>query len=243
MYVITIKPFGRHALLIEWPQEIKEEILDDLLDFEAHLKENCLDTNLWEIVPSYNSITLINRHENVHFEGISSDIKKWYRSKISHQKNQKYLWRLPVCYDEEFGIDLQEVAQKLNKTKSEIIEEHTSKILTVYGIGFLPGFMYLGGLSPSLKIPRRSAPRLKVSKGSVGIAGEQTGIYPQTSPGGWNIIGRCSVELFNQNEEKPCFVCIGDKVQFYAIEKAEYDLHKIEAEVGIYKRDKSKWNA
>jgi len=103
--------------------------------------------------------------------------------------------------------------------------------------------MYLGGLPSHLNIPRRITPRLNVTKGSVGLAGEQTGIYPQTSPGGWNIIGRCSVELFNPKLEKPCFVDIGDKVQFYSIERAEFDLHKIEAEVGIYKKEKTVWNA
>ncbi len=243
MFAITIKPFGLHAILIEWPQHVKEEILDDLLAFEAHLKNNCLDVNLWELVPSYNSITLINRHEHVHYEQISIALKKWYKSKNTQVKTQKYLWRLPVCYDEEFGIDLQEVANKLSKTPGQIIEEHTANTLTVYGIGFLPGFMYLGGLSPTLKVPRRSSPRLNVSKGSVGIAGEQTGIYPQTSPGGWNIIGRCSVDLFNPKEENPCFVKVGDKVQFYPITRDEYKLHKIEAEVGIYKHEKSDWNA
>ena len=243
MFAITIKPFGSHAILIEWPQEIKEKILDDILAFEAHLKNNCLDVNLWELVPSYNSITLINRHEHVHYELISIELKKWYKSKRSQVKTQRQLWRLPVCYDEEFGIDLQEVAETLNKSANEIIEDHTANIYTVYGIGFLPGFMYLGGLPSHLNVPRRSTPRLKVKKGSVGLAGKQTGIYPQTSPGGWNIIGNCSVELFNPQEENPCFVKVGDKVQFYAIEIAEYKLHKIEAEVGIYKHEKSDWNA
>lgn len=80
-------------------------------------------------------------------------------------------------------------------------------------------------------------------KGSVGLAAQQTGIYPQDSPGGWNIIGNCSVQMFDPKKENPCFINVGDKVQFYAIERAEYNLHKIEAEVGIFKLNKSLWNA
>jgi allophanate hydrolase subunit 1 len=86
-------------------------------------------------------------------------------------------------------------------------------------------------------------PRLQVFKGSVGLAGKQTGIYPQDSPGGWNIIGNCPISLFNVNLENPCFVSVGDQIQFYAISRAEYDLHKIETEVGIYNLDKIKIDA
>ena len=98
--------------------------------------------------------------------------------------------------------------------------------------------MYLGGVPKELEIPRKSQPRAKVVKGAVGLAGKQTGVYPQDSPGGWNIIGNCSVPMFDPTEQSPCFVNVGDKVQFYAIERAEYDLHKIEGEVGIYKVEK-----
>lgn len=242
-YTIQIKPFGAHAVLIEWPKRVEDAILDDVLEFEQHLKNYCLDTNNWELVPSYNSITLIQRNQIIEHKTLIPQLKKWYRAKRSGVRKEKYLWRLPVCYDSNFGLDLQEVSDKLNKSTSEIIEKHTSHVYTVYGIGFLPGFMYLGGLPADLNVPRRSTPRLNVPQGSVGLAGVQTGIYPQTSPGGWNIIGRCSVELFNPKHTQPCFVNVGDKVQFYSIERAEYDLYKIETEVGVYQLKKTIWNA
>lgn len=235
---ISIRPFGVHAVLIEWPEKVDEAILNDILIFSAHLKENCLKEGNWELVPAYNSLTLILKFDTIDFESFKTQVETWYSEDKELHLEQRFLWRFPVCYAEEFGIDLEEVAEKLNKTPEEIIALHTANGYTVYGIGFLPGFMYLGGLPKELELPRRVTPRLKVAKGSVGLAGKQTGMYPQESPGGWNIIGNCSVPIFNPNNNNPCLVKVGDKVQFYAISRAEYDLHKIEAEVGIYQMEK-----
>lgn len=235
---ITIKPFGIHAILIEWPNAVNETILNSILKFEAFLKSDCLDGEDWETVPAYNSLLLLNRTMVLDYTVFSTKIENWYNKVKESKPEQHYLWRLPVSYDLEFGIDLEEVSKKLGKSIEEIIELHTSRIYTVYGIGFLPGFMYLGGLSDALEIPRKSSPRLKVAQGAVGIAGKQTGIYPQESPGGWNIIGNCSVPMFDAKREEPCLVSVGDQIQFYQISHAEYDLHKIEAEVGIYQIEK-----
>lgn len=238
-YSISIRPFGVHAILVEWPQRVDEAILDDILRFVGHLQHNCLDVEKWEVVPSYNSITLIHRESPITFNDFKKKIESWYGEKFESKPRERFLWRLPVCYDLEFGIDLQEVSEKLNKSIPELIALHTKSQYTVYGIGFLPGFMYLGGLPSELEVARRSEPRLKVQKGAVGLASKQTGVYPQESPGGWNIIGSCSVSLFNPKSDDPCFVNVGDKVQFYAIERAEYDLHQIESEVGIYQLQKT----
>ncbi|MEH6746636.1 MAG: 5-oxoprolinase subunit PxpB [Maribacter arcticus] len=240
---INIKSFGVHSVLIEWPHEVSEHILETILRFQTYIRFNILSDKDWEMVPSYNSLLLINRKKTIDFEKISKDINVGYSQLKESEKPDRYLWRLPVSYDLEFGLDLDEVAKKLNKTIPEIIAMHTGTTYTVYGIGFLPGFMYLGGLLKELEVPRKSTPRLKVVKGAVGIAGKQAGIYPQESPGGWNIIGNCSVPIFDASKENPCFVNVGDKIEFYKISRAEYDLHKIEAEVGIYKPEKIKLNA
>lgn len=227
-----------HAILVEWPKQVEEAILDDILSFTLHLKTHGLKEQDWELVPAYNSLTLIYRQEPIDFENFKHRLKEWYSKKEDTVLSQKFLWRLPVCYDLEFGIDLSEVSEQLGKSISEIIALHVQYKYTVYGIGFLPGFMYLGGLPKSLEVPRKSTPRLKVNKGSVGLASKQTGIYPQDSPGGWNIIGSCPIPLFNINKEAPCFVSVGDKIQFFPISKAEYDLYKIQGEVGIYELEK-----
>jgi len=242
-YPLSIRPYGIHAVLIEWPNEVQEGILEDILQFYQYLKVHCLEETGWEVIPAYNSLTLVQNNLEVDFRSFSQQLKKWYKEKKEIVAEQRFLWRLPVCYDLDFGIDLEDVGEQLQLTIPEIIQQHTENTYTVYGIGFLPGFMYLGGLPKSLEIPRKATPRLKVDKGAVGLAGKQTGIYPQESPGGWNIIGNCSVSIFNAENEEPCLVNVGDQIQFYSISRAEYDLHKIEGEVGIYKVEKIKLDA
>lgn len=242
-YPISIRPFGEDAILIEWPNEVSEAILYDILDFAESFKLIFKDSINWELIPAYNSLTIINRKIKIDFSKTKFQLLECYKNRKVSGHPQRYLWKLPVCYDLEFGIDLEEVSTTLGKSIEDIIKAHTDYIYTVYGIGFLPGFMYLGGLPKELETPRKSAPRLNVKKGSVGLAGRQTGIYPQDSPGGWNIIGSCPISLFNVNLENPCFVSIGDQIQFYNISHAEYDLHKIETEVGIYNLDKIKIDA
>lgn len=240
---IHIKPFGIHSILIEWPNEVSEHILETIIGFQTYIRSNILTDKDWEMVPSYNSLLLVNRKLTIDFEKISLDINFGYSNLKETEKPDRYLWRLPVSYDLDFGLDLEEVAKKLNKSIPEIIAMHTGTLYTVYSIGFLPGFMYLGGLLKDLEVPRKATPRPKVVKGAVGIAGKQSGIYPQDSPGGWNIIGNCSVPIFDATKENPCFINVGDKIEFYEISRAEYNLHKIEAEVGIYKPEKIKLNA
>ncbi|MGW9686420.1 5-oxoprolinase subunit PxpB [Flagellimonas sp. 2504JD1-5] len=241
-YSINIKPFGKCAVLIEWPKQVNESILEDILDFTHSFKK--LNLPNWEMSAAYNSLTMVNYVEKIDFSEIELLIKDCYNNRVASQdRGNRYLWRIPVCYDSEFAMDLEEVSKSLNISAEKIIDLHTSNQYTVYGIGFLPGFMYLGGLPEKLEIPRRKEPRLSVPKGSVGLAGMQTGIYPQDSPGGWNIIGSCPIPIFDAQQQHPCFVNVGDKIQFCKISKAEYDLRKIETEVGIYKLEKSPLNA
>lgn len=240
---IDIKPFGTHSLLIEWPNEVSELILEKILQFQTFLNSEALKEMDWELVPAYNSLLILNRKKEIDFEKMSVDIQNWYANLKESVKPDRFLWRLPVTYDLEFGLDLENVAVQLNKTKREIIDLHTGSTYTVYGIGFLPGFMYLGGINSELELPRKAIPRPKVIKGAVGVAGKQAGIYPQESPGGWNIIGNCPVPIFDASKDNPCFVSVGDKVEFFEISKAEHELHKIEVEVGIYKPEKIKLDA
>ncbi|PIB39136.1 5-oxoprolinase subunit PxpB [Maribacter sp. 4G9] len=235
---ISLKPYGRHALLIEWPNEVSETILESILDFEDFLVRDCLKEREWETISAYNSLLLVHPKIEIDFPKFSQSVKEWYERSKGSVAREKVLWKLPVSYDKAFGIDLDEVADRLGMGIDEIITLHTESVYTVYGIGFVPGFMYLGGVPQELEIPRKATPRLKVKKGAVGIAGKQTGIYPQESPGGWNIIGNCPIPLFDRNKKNPCFVNVGDKIQFQKVSLGEYELHKIEAEVGIYKPEK-----
>jgi inhibitor of KinA len=129
--------------------------------------------------------------------------------------------RIPVCYDDAFGPDLDMVSQTNHLSKQSIIDLHVSKLYYVYMIGFLPGFSYMAEVDEKLFMPRKKVP-VNVAAGSVGIAGGQTGLYPFSCPGGWQIIGRTPVPLFNPNQQVPVVLESGDLVEFYAITKEEF---------------------
>lgn len=130
---------------------------------------------------------------------------------------------IPVCYDGEFGPDLQHVASQTGFSVREVIERHSRGDYRVHLLGFLPGFPYLGGLDPRLATPRRDTPRTTVPAGSVGIGGMQTGVYPLESPGGWQLIGRSPVVLFDPLRTPPTLLAPGDLVRFRVVDRSEYD--------------------
>jgi inhibitor of KinA len=132
------------------------------------------------------------------------------------------LVEIPVCYEPPYALDLPEVATHTKLTELELIQRHSSAEYLVYFLGFSPGFPYMGGLPRSLAVPRLPRPRRQVPAGSVGIAGEQTGIYPQATPGGWRIIGRTPLALFDASREPPALLHMGDRVRFVRIRAAEF---------------------
>lgn len=131
--------------------------------------------------------------------------------------------RIPVCYEAAYAPDMETVSRSSGFSPAEIIQRHSSAVYSVHFLGFMPGFAYLGGLPPELATPRLPTPRLRVLKGSVGIAGSQTGVYPIDSPGGWQIIGRTPVVLFDVDRENPALLEIGDQVRFEAISSDEFE--------------------
>lgn len=129
---------------------------------------------------------------------------------------------IPVCYGGAFGPDIQVVAEHNRLTPEKVIKLHTEGEYLVHMIGFSPGFPYLGGLTEKLATPRRKTPRLKIPAGSVGIAGQQTGVYPLESPGGWQIIGRTPLALFRPHHDSPSLLAAGDRVRFFPISSDEF---------------------
>ncbi|HEV3410347.1 MAG TPA: 5-oxoprolinase subunit PxpB [Chthoniobacterales bacterium] len=130
---------------------------------------------------------------------------------------------IPVCYEREFALDLDAVARHTGLSPDEVVQRHSAARYVVGCVGFTPGFPYLSGLPPELATPRRTAPRTQVPAGSVGIGGAQSGIYPQVSPGGWNIIGRTPLRLFDLAQNPPALLQAGNRVRFRAISRAEFD--------------------
>jgi inhibitor of KinA len=129
---------------------------------------------------------------------------------------------IPVCYGEEFGPDLADVAQILRMKASEFVERHTARTYHAYFLGFAPGFAYLGDVADEIAVPRLQTPRKKVPAGSVGIAGKQTAVYPFAAPGGWVLIGRTPLAMFRANRNPMELISIGDKVKFRAISREEF---------------------
>ncbi|MDE2055050.1 MAG: 5-oxoprolinase subunit PxpB, partial [Xanthomonadaceae bacterium] len=129
---------------------------------------------------------------------------------------------IPLCYGGEYGPDLDAVAVHARLPRGDVIARHTATEYAVAMLGFAPGFPYLLGLDPALQVPRRTTPRTRVPAGSVAIGGAQTGIYPRELPGGWHLIGRTPLALFDPAREPPCLLAPGDRVRFRAIEADEF---------------------
>ena len=229
-FQLTYKLFGRSAILVEWPANISQEIIQDIISFERQVKE--IDAILDTII-AYNSLLIRYQNPIIDKELTISQLKKIYAASSYLIKQDQFLWQIPVCYDVSFGIDLEEIANKKKCSVAEIIRLHTEGDYLVYFIGFQPGFLYLGGLHQTLHVSRKSNPRLRVDKGSVAIGGIQTGIYPQNSSGGWNIIGKSPLNFFDINASEPCFAKPGDRIQFVAVDL--YTFYQIEKEVANQK--------
>jgi KipI family sensor histidine kinase inhibitor len=140
---------------------------------------------------------------------------------------------IPCCYDDpEFAPDLKEVAERTKKTPEQVIAEHLASPFKVYVLGFMPGLAYIAGLEQSLYLPRRSQPRVRVPRSSVGIAMDMTTIYPFESPGGWHLVGRTPLWMFDQRHEQPVFLAPGDSLTFQRIDRRAYDRIAREVEAG-----------
>lgn len=239
---ISYKPFGNQAILIEWQAVVDENILIDIINFKKKIKDNFRE-ELQNAIVGYHSLTLVFKQEIVDFLTVKNQLKLLYKKESTNQKKNNFIWEIPVCYNKVFGIDLEEIAQKLNLSIEEIIELHCKPLYTVFFIGFLPGFLYLGGLDKKLHFDRKPNPRLKVAKGTIAIGGKQTGIYPMESAGGWNCIGKTPISFFDVDEPNPCFAKSGDKIKFISVSKTEFEVILKKIKEGDFKISKTLLNA
>ena len=179
-----------------------------------------------EIVPAYETVTIFYKKELARPQQTVEEIlTNWATHKAGDLLVESRTIRIPVCYDAEFSEDMERIIDRTKLTRNEIIDLHTGTSYTVHMIGFLPGFPYLSGLSEALHVPRLDQPRLLVPKGAVGIGGSQTGIYPLASPGGWNLIGRTPLDLYNPERAEPFLVRAGNRLLFQSITvEAFYEL-------------------
>jgi inhibitor of KinA len=174
-----------------------------------------------EIVPGLATLTFIAAG-GVDDQTLRGRIEQILRETVTNAADDSRLIELPICYDGEYGPDLDEVARHSGLNVDEVITRHLAGEYLVAMLGFSPGFPYLRGLPSELATPRRATPRLKIPAGSVGIAGTQTGIYPQATPGGWQLLGRTPSRLFALDQAPPALLQPGDRVRFRRVDAAEF---------------------
>jgi len=212
---------GDRGLLLEFGDEISAEVNEKVRKMALAIRGETLE-GIIEVIPTYRSLLVLYNPLIIPLEDLKRRLKHLEEGLKEISFPDPTLTRIPVLYDETFGPDLRKVAEYLHITPEEVIRLHCSKPYFIYMIGFMPGFPYMGELPDALIAPRLKTPRLSVPAGSVAIAQKQTGIYPVESPGGWQILGRTPVKLFNPEKEPPALLRMGDLVQFYPISEKEF---------------------
>jgi inhibitor of KinA len=230
---MEITPLGDSALLIRVAENFEDapiDVLNKVLATKRAL-ERAQIPGVVELAPAYTTLALFYNPvraidagapvENV-FGWIEQRIGKAL-SEIQGNRIEGSLVEIPVCYETEFALDLEHVARHAGVHWKEVVDLHCGVEYRVHCLGFTPGFPFLGGLPGKLATPRRDVPRKEVPAGSVAIGGKQTGIYPNKSPGGWNVIGRTSLQLFAPKKDPPALLRAGDRVRFRSITREEFE--------------------
>ena len=224
---------GDTSLTVEFGNEISEEINAKIRAFNIALGQSGIK-GIVETVPTYRSLMVHYDPGVIGYNALVKKMQGLLSQLDSIQIPPSEVLEIPVLYGGEEGPDLAFVAEHNGKTQEEVIKIHTSTEYLIYMLGFTPGFTYLGGMSDEIATPRLKTPRVKIPGGSVGIAGSQTGVYPIDSPGGWQLIGRTPVRMYDPDRAEPILPQAGQYIKFYAIDKAEYDKIAAEEAAGTY---------
>jgi len=213
---------GDKGFLVEFGDGI-----DPLVNAKVRAMAKSLDNNpfsgILEVIPAYRSLLLIYDPDVTDPDRLETLVASLDDTGIALDDQACRVVEIPVCYGGDFGPDICNIQKISGLTKEQVIQVHTAPEYLIYMVGFTPGFAFLGGLDERLFAPRLETPRIAVPKGSVGIANNQTGIYPISSPGGWQIIGRTPLNLFAPQKKDPFLYQAGDKIKFVPISESEYD--------------------
>ena len=223
----TISPVGDRAISIDFGQVIDPTINRHIRQTIERIKELQLD-GIIELVPTYCALLVEYDAMLYSYSEICNIIEPTLEEGMTNTTNELVtVVEVPTVYGGEFGPDLSFVASHNHLSEDEVISIHSGTDYLVYMLGFIPGFTYLGGMDPRIATPRLSSPRTLIPAGSVGIAGEQTGTYPSDSPGGWQIIGRTPVTMYDMSKAQAALLKAGDYVRYVPIDKSEF--HRIKA--------------
>lgn len=219
---------GDSAVCVEFGDEISPEINRKIRAFKIAVEQAKIG-GIVETIPTYRSLMVVYRPEMIRFGALTGKLDAVMSSMHGVQIPAPVVMEIPVLYGGAMGPDLEYVAAHNKKTPEEVVALHTSKDYLIYMLGFIAGFPYLGGMSEEIAAPRLEEPRVRIEAGSVGIAGSQTGIYPVAAPGGWQLIGRTPLKLYDASREKPALLEAGQYIRFCSVTEEEY--REIEAQV------------
>ncbi len=223
---------GDHAFVFALEAKMDGLILQKIKNLNEFISAKNI-IGIFDIIPSYHTLTIV--YDITTFLSVTQSaseqllyfcnniITDFENTLIAKNNIKSIIYKVPVCYEKCYGLDLENISLKNKISCAEIIQIHTAFEYVVYSIGFLPGFTYMGTVNDKIKIDRLHKPRTEVMAGSIGIAGLQTGIYPTNSPGGWQIIGRTPWKIFDPHPTKLAKFKVGDRVQFYAISKQAFE--------------------
>jgi inhibitor of KinA len=223
---MRIEPLGDSGLLIRVVEEFDPEKSLDAVLRAARTLEHAAIPGVVELVPAYTTVgVFIDPACTDEFDELQASIERALarESESMGEVTDRPIIELPVCYENEFAADLDEVAGHSGLSPDEVVRRHSEAVYRVSCVGFTPGFAYLSGMPPELATPRRASPRKEVPAGALAIGGTQTGIYPRKSPGGWNIIGRSPLRFFDVERNPPALLQAGDRVRFRRISRQEFD--------------------
>jgi len=215
-------------LLVEYGDEIDPDINNKVRSMSIVMQKEGL-TGVLEVIPTYRSLLIIYEPDITNPVRLEKDILALEERLSAIKIPPPDRVEIPVCYGGEYGPDIQFVAEHNSITVDDVVRIHSGSEYQIYMIGFTPGFPFLGGLPKELHTPRLETPRSFVPERSVGIANNQTGIYPVASPGGWQLIGRTPIKLFDPERSKPFLYKAGDKIKFNPISADDY--HRLIGEV------------
>lgn len=232
---VRVEPLGDSAVIVRLVNAHAEPgaALPRLLDMQRQLQEAAI-AGVTEVTTAYSTAAVFYQPEMIPHDALGAGSAfDWLKEQITGvlagkqrrrgaAKQQPREIEIPVCYAAEFGLDVADVARHAELDTAEVVRRHSAAEYQVQCVGFTPGFPYLRGLPPALATPRRADPRTQVPAGSVAIGGAQTGIYPLSSPGGWNVIGRTPLQLFRADREQPALLQPGERVRFKPITLEEF---------------------
>jgi UPF0271 protein len=236
--MFDIQIFGDCGVRVQFGKEISETTNERIRSFSAMLeKENIPGIIEW--IPAFTAISIVYNPEQLTFNSLCDYLRKMEAQLETSPLPPAEVLTIPVLYGGKHGPDLAHVADHVGLSKEEVIALHAEKDYLIYMMGFSPGFPYLGGMDEKIATPRHKSPRMNVSAGSVGIAGKQTGIYPSESAGGWQIIGKTPVPLYDPKAEEPILLRTGNYIRFTSITEQEFDQITQEVAAGTYAIEKS----